>query len=810
MLKNFFRTATRTIFKNKAYAIINFTGLTCGLSLALLITTYVRSELSYDRFHALAERIYRLRYTAPNGLELASTPPPIAPLMKEYFPEVEEAARLYGRNVTVANPEATEAYEESDIYFADSTILKIFSFDFIKGNPNKALNNKFTVIITEEMATKYFGNKDPMGESLRFAGKHPFKVVGVVKRFPENSHIRFNMLVPYENMFDMEDDQTAKILRNNLAINFVISHSYTYVLLKPGADPQNVDRNMDAFLKKYARPDLLVGQVFKLMPLTDIHLTSTLLVEPSATNSMSNIYIFIGVGVLTLFIACINYINLSTAQSFSRIKEIGIRRVLGSMKSQLIVQFLAESFLFCLGAVIISYGVFYSALPLLNEMTGKNLLFTESVDGVLLLFSLLLVLLITVLAGGYPAYFVTQFNSIHSLKGETAQYGNQFLRRVLVVFQLAVACMLLSGSLLIVKQLDYLQDRPLGFKKEQVINVPLFSNNLNGIFRQNDSTFWVRLQSYRDAVESQTGIPGTTLSSNAPGLGAIFRGTIPEGFTQEDNMFIANMSVDYEFLKAYGMELLEGRSFSKDFASDVDEAFIVNQTAVREFNWQTPKDAIGKSLNREGKKGKVIGVVKDFNFTDLTTAVSPIVIEVDPDQFSTLSIKFENADVTQTIDKLRLEWNKMFPEKTFEYNFLDQQLGQQYQNFQNFGSIIQSFTLIAILISCLGVYGLVLFVVQRKVKEIGVRKVLGATVSGILKLIYTDFAWLLIAGFILGIPASYMLISKWLENFTYHTEIDVLSYALSFAMIIIIVGATIGYQAVKASLSNPVKSLRSE
>jgi putative ABC transport system permease protein len=428
----------------------------------------------------------------------------------------------------------------------------------------------------------------------------------------------------------------------------------------------------------------------------------------------------------------------------------------------------------------------------------------------LLLFSLLLVLLITVLAGGYPAYFVTQFNSIHSLKGETAQYGNQFLRRVLVVFQLAVACMLLSGSLLIVKQLDYLQDRPLGFKKEHVINVPLFSNNLNGIFRQNDSTFWVRLQSYRDAVESQTGIRGTTLSSNAPGLGAIFRGTIPEGFTQEDNMFIANMSVDYEFLKAYGMELLEGRSFSKDFASDVDEAFVVNETAVREFNWQTPKDAIGKALNREGKKGKVIGVVKDFNFTDLTTAVSPIVIEVDPDQFSTLSIKFENADVTETIDKLRSEWNKMFPEKTFEYNFLDQQLGQQYQNFQNFGSIIQSFTLIAVLISCLGVYGLVLFVVQRKVKEIGVRKVLGATVSGILKLIYTDFAWLLIAGFILGIPVSYMLISKWLENFTYHTEIDVLSYALSFAMIIIIVGATIGYQAVKASLSNPVKSLRSE
>jgi putative ABC transport system permease protein len=632
----------------------------------------------------------------------------------------------------------------------------------------------------------------------------------VVKRFPENSHLRFNMLVPYDNMFDMEDDRTAQALRNNLAINFVISHSYTYVLLKPGADARRIDDNMNAFLEKYARPELRVGQVFTLMPFTDIHLTSTLLVEPSPTNSMSNIFIFVGVGLLTLVIACINYINLSTAQSFTRIKEIGIRKILGSMKSQLIVQFLAESFLFCLGAMILSYGVFYSALPLLNEMTNKNLVFQESVDGALLVISLMLVVLITVLAGGYPAYFVTQFNSIHSLKGESAQFGNQFLRKVLVVFQLAVACMLLSGSLLIMKQLNFLNDRPLGFQKDQVINIPLFSNNLNGIFRQNDSTFWVRLQSYRDAVEAQTGVLNTTLSSNPPGLGAIFRGTVPEGFTQEDNLFIANMSVDYEFMKSYGMELIAGRSFSKDFTSDPDEAFIVNETAVREFNWQTPDQAIGKAINREGKKGKIVGVIRDFNFTDLTTPVSAMVIEVNPDQFSTLSIKFENANMLQTIDKLKAEWNKMFPEKTFEYNFLDEQLSQQYQNFQNFGSMIQSFTFIAILISCLGVYGLVLFVVQRKVKEIGVRKVLGATVPGILKLIYKDFALLLIVGFLLAVPLSYFLSNKWLENFTYHTTIDTVSYLVSFMLIIIIVTTTIGYQALKASLANPVKSLRSE
>jgi putative ABC transport system permease protein len=413
------------------------------------------------------------------------------------------------------------------------------------------------------------------------------------------------MLVPYENMFDLESDQAAQALRNNLAINFIISHSYTYVLLKPGADPSNVDRNMEAFLKKYAQPNLLVGQVFRLMPLTDIHLKSTLMVEPTPTNSWTNLYIFIGVGILTLVIAAINYINLSTAQSFTRIKEIGIRKILGSMKGQLITQFIAESFIFCIISVILSFAVFYAVLPLLNGLTDKTLAFGEVVDGGLLITAFLLVIFITLLAGGYPAYFVTQFNSINSLKGEgTGRQGKQWLRKGLVIFQLSIACMLMSGSLLIMKQLNFLSDRPLGFQKDHTINIPLFSQNLNGIFRQNDSTFWVRLQSFRDVIETQSGVKGTALSSNAPGLGVVFRGTVPEGFTQQDNMFIANLSVDYDFLKTYGMELVAGRTFSKDFGTDLAEGFIVNETAVGEFKWETPEKAIGKKIVREGKEGK--------------------------------------------------------------------------------------------------------------------------------------------------------------------------------------------------------------
>jgi putative ABC transport system permease protein len=811
MLKNFFRTAYRNILKNKAYSVINFVGLTCGLALAMLILVYVRSELSYDQFHTKADRIYRIKYTAPNGLELASSPPPIAPVMHEYFPEVERAARVYGRNVSIARANQDDVFEESGVFFVDSSFTDIMTLEFVKGSPTRALHDKFTILINEEMAVKYFGDANPVGEELILAGKHPFKVIGVVKDFPDNSHINFNMLAPYDNMFDLESDQTAQLLRNNLSRNFIISHSYTYVLLKPGSDPAAVDRGMADFLKKYAAPQFLVGQVFTLMPLTDIHLNSTLLAEPSQTNSMTNLIIFIGVGLLTLIIASINYINLSTAQSFTRIKEIGIRKILGSLKSQLIGQFMAESFLFCLVSMALAYGVFYLALPYLNELLGKELTFSGSVDMFTVLCSLGLIVLITLLAGGYPSYFVSQFNSIQALKGSgITQHGSQWLRKSLVVFQLAIACLLLSGSLLIMKQLNFLSDKSLGFQKEHTVTIPLFSQNLNGIFRRNDSTFHTRLQSYRDMIAAQSGVLSTTLSSNAPGLGVVFRGMVPEGFTQEEVMFIANMAVDYDFIDSYGMELVTGRSFSKEFGTDAQQAFIVNETAVREFKWETPEKALGKTINLEGKEGQVVGIIRDFNFASLTTPVSAMVLDINTNQFNTLSVRFENNQVEQTLSKLETTWNQLFPEKGFQYTFLDEQLNQQYQNFQNFGSIIQTFTGIAILISCLGVYGLVLFVVQRKVKEIGVRKVLGASVSSILQLIYRDFVWLIIIGFVLAVPASYYLLDQWLENFTYRTSLDVFTYAISFLVVLLIVTATVSYQAIKASLANPVTSLRSE
>jgi putative ABC transport system permease protein len=811
MLENFFKTAFRNIAKNRVYSFINYVGLTCGLALALLILAYVRNETSYDRFHEKADRLYRFGYTVSNGMKIAATPPPIAPSLKDFYPEVEEVARVYGRNVSISIPGSTDAFEETNILFADSAITNMFSFQFVKGNPHRALYDKFTVLINEEMANKYFGERNPIGETLVFSGRQSFTVIGVVKNFPENSHIRFNMLVPYDDMFDLEDEKTEQVLRANFAMNFVISHSYTYVLLKEGNTPDNINATMGDFLQKYAHPNVLVGQQFALTPLTDLHLKSDYQGEPTATNSMTNIYMFIGVGILTLLIAAINYINLSTAQSFTRMKEIGLRRILGSAKSQLIVQFLAESFAFCAAAFLASYVVFYFALPQLNLLSDKNLQFSDVLNFELIGLSVVVLAVLTLLAGGYPAYFVTKFESVSALKGGDQKGGRrQVLRKALVVFQLAIACMLFSGSLLIMKQLNFLEDRPLGYQKEHIINIPLQSQNLNGYFQQGDSTFKSRLQSFRDVIEQQTGVRQTVLSSGSPSAGVVFRGTIPEGFTKEDNIFTANLAADYDFLDAFDIKLVAGRGFSKEFGTDVKEAFIVNETAVNEFKWETPEGALGKEINREGKIGKVVGVIQDFNFLSLTTAISPLLLSIDQSQFNTLSVKFENANVEATIKAMEREWNKIFPEKAFEFAFLDEQLNQQYASYKNFGFIIQTFAGIAILIACLGVYGLVLFTVQRKVKEIGVRKVMGATVPGILQLVFKDFVLLIVLGFVIAVPVSYYFINQWLDNFVYRTSIDVFTYGISLLIIVVIVSLTISYQSFRAARANPIHSLRAE
>ncbi|MEQ8927541.1 MAG: FtsX-like permease family protein, partial [Fulvivirga sp.] len=806
----FLITAKRNIARNKVYAFINFTGLSIGIALTLLIFIYVREEVSYDTFHSKSERIYRLKYSLPaQGMELASSPPPIAPKLPDYFNDVETTARVFGRNVSIKrdnNPE--EVFEETNVFFVDTTFNDIFDLEFISGNPKTALAEN-QVIITEEMAEKYFGKDDPIGQTLNFANRISFSVSGVVKIFPSNSHILFNMLLPYNNMYDLENATAAQIMRNNLSANFVISHSYTYVLLKEGGNPQTIDDGMEQFMKDNANANMQLGQVFTLMPLEDIHLSSTLLAEPTATNSWSNINLFIAVSILTLLIASINYVNLATAQSFSRIKEIGIRKALGSGKGQLIRQFLSEAFLFVLISIFFSYLLIYFGLPILNDLTGKDFVYTEVVDSQLLSITVIITLLITLLAGTYPAFFVTGFNTINALKGKKIQAtgGGSLLRKSLVTFQLTVASFLLVGSILIYKQLNFINNKSLGFDKDQVVMIQLFSQNLNSLFSGADSTFQMRLKTFSDKLETQSSIKATTRVSAPIGQGAVYRGVIPEGFSREDNMIMANIGGDYDFLSTFDIEVIAGRALSEEFPSDVSGAYLVNETAVKDYNWGTPEEAIGKDLNIEGQLGTVIGVVKDFHFIGLTQPLTPLSIGINLQNSPLLAVKVVGDDIQGVVKNMESSWNELFPEKSFEYTFLEDGIARQYAGFNNFGDMIKYFSLIAIVISCLGLYGMILYTTQSKMKEIGIRKVLGASVGTILKSIFKEFSVLILLAFTIAIPVSYYAAVDWLNAFQYKIEIDVFTYVIGLVVILIVVGITIGYNATKAALINPVETL---
>ena len=812
MLRRFLNTARRNIVKNQLFSLINFSGLSIGIALTLLIYIYVREEVSYDKFQTKIDRIYRIKYSLPaQNMVLASAPPPIAPRLPAYFDAIETTARLFSRNVTVKRNVGIEKFEETNVYFADSTFTDIFDLNFVQGSPDEAFLMN-TVILNESTAEKYFGSENAIGQSLNFAGRVDFRVVGVVEDYPTNSSIQFNMLLPYDNMFDLEDDQTAEITRNNLEKNYVISHSYIYVLLKEGADPTVVDDGMDAFMKEYAPEQMQVGQVFTLFPMKDIHLKSTMLAEPEVPNSWSTIYLFIAVSLLTLAIASINYVNLSTAQSFSRVKEIGVRKVMGSDKFQLMLQFLSEAFLFVLISVLVGLLLVNVTLPLLNSLTNKEFVFSEVFDLPLILILFALLLVITFLAGSYPAFFVTGFNTVNALKGRKLQAtgSGRLLRRSLVGFQLFVTSFLLVGALIILQQINYVNNKSLGFDKDQVVMVSLFSQSLNNIFSGSDTTFQVRLETFAEELKQQSSIKSTTRLSAELGGGISFRGTIPEGFTAEDNLFHANLKIDYDFFETFNIEIIAGRPLSRSFASDESEGFVVNETAVREYGWGTPQDAIGKTFNLEGKEGFVVGVMRDFHFMGLTQPLTPLSADISAFGSPLLAIKVVGEDLPETISIMEEKWTELFPEKTFEYTLLDESLAAQYERSVDFETIVGFFPLNAIIISCLGLYGMILYNAQSKQKEIGIKKVLGANVSSILAQMYKEFLILILIAFVLAIPISYYAVSDWLDSFVYSINITAVEYLIGLVIITILVIGTISHTALKAALSNPVNAIRNE
>jgi putative ABC transport system permease protein len=814
MLRNYFTIALRNLKKHRGYTFINLAGLTGGITCCLLILLFILHEFSYDLFQGKIERIYRVAYEAPNGYKLARTPPPMAPLMSEYFPEVENAARLYNRDLGIRTVNEAEEIqlEEPDVYFADSAITRIFTFETIAGNLHRALSDPFSLAISRKTALKYFNNTDVIGKMLVLDGKQNFRIGAVFEDYPAHSHLHLQVLVPYHHMYDLEDKHYAGFMKENLNQNWVISHGYTYVLLHPNANPAEVDRKMNDFVNQYAPEQTRVGQIFTLQPLEDIHLKSDLMAEPEPAGSLTTIFIFSAVALITLLIACINFINLSINRYQNRIKEVGIRKVLGAARKQLVYQFIGESVFLTLLAVLISLLMVKLFLPVLNVLTLKTLDFSFLFQPQVILMLIFLILFTGVIAGSYPAFYISRFQPVISLKGRVEQpSGSVFsMRKFLVVVQFAFSAGLIAAAMVVYNQVQFIKNKPLGFDKEQMLTVPLFSENMNRIFGGVDGKLRERLNTFENEINQIPGVTGSTLSSTLPGTGSVNRGIVPEGFTAEDHLFVASMSVDYDFLPTYDLELVAGRNFNREAGADHIEAFIVNETAVNQFNWQSPREALGKTIDREGKKGVVIGVVKDFIFQPVYQPMSALVMDVQVPLFNIFSIRMKTDKPKETLARLEEQWIRIFPEKTFVYTFLQENIYEAYQADVRFGKLIGIFALLAIMISALGSYGLVSYTARKKTREIGIRKVLGASAGGILVMLSKEFTFLVLISMVIAFPVAYHFMSDWLGNFAFRTELNWTIFLVSAMICLLIVWFSVGYQSIRAATVNPASALKED
>jgi len=816
MYKNYLLVAWRNLRRNKLFSFISMLGLALGMTCCFLILLYVRNELSYDRFHKHADRIYRTTYLPKfAGLTkpLPLLPPPAAPMFKNFFPEIGESARLFKQANTIAL--GNQKFPEQRFFFADPAILKIFTFDFLEGNPEQALANTFSVILSAKTARKYFGNTAALGKTLLLDGKDPLLVSGVVADFPDNSSIHIDLLTNYETMFATLPEEGRK----NLPGNWVISHSMTYVLLKPGANPATVNARFPAFLSKYVPKTFSNGIEYKLQPLTAIHLHSDAQIEPEPVGNILYVYIFTGIAVITLLIAGINFVNLATARSLRRAREVGMRKVLGAEKWQLIGQFLGEALLLSLVAFGLSLVLLILSLPAFNELAQKHFTLRDIFSDGIYLSAFLAIFFITgLLAGLYPAFFLSGYRPTETLKGgfSSGKSKGGILRHGLLVFQFTASVGLIISTLVVFRQLEFVRNMDLGFKKDFVLVVPFKGSNINNIFDAPNDTLYQRLEAYRQTVLKDPRVQDVALSDMCPGQSAVRREIVPEGFSASDNIFAMNIKADYNFIPAYNMKMVAGRNFSLSYGSDKEHGFVINETGVRRYHWGSPQQALGKRMSLLGKGGKeiksgtIIGVVKDFHAESLFEPLDVVVMDIDFSQMNMFSIRIRPDQAQQTVTFLERNWNLFFPQKDFAYTYLDQDLVSQYADDQRTGKIIGCFSGLAIFISCLGLFGLIALAGQQRVREIGIRKVLGASVPDIIVLVSRKYLVLVTLGILIASPVAWLLMRQWLTHFAFRIDISVWIFVLAGVAALLIATVAVSYQVLRVAMANPVKSIREQ
>jgi len=794
MIRNYIITAFRNLYKNKGFSTINILGLSVGLASFLLISLYVYHELSFDQFHDKKDRIYRIVENLRTENELlfqSVSSPPMGPALANEFPEIENYVRFTNESVLVRKGDKT--FYEEDCLLADSTVFDVFSFKLLKGDKRTALTQPKTTVLSVSTAKKYFGDEDPIGQSLNMSGDE-FKVTGIVEDVPENSHFRFDILLSFSTWSSGNKEAETKA--------WFWNGFHTYLLLKEGTDIEAFRKKIPSFIDRKVEKGDMYYEDLPLQSLGSIYLETPRSWENGKRGSLNNLYILSAIALFTLLIACFNYINLATARASRRLKEVGLRKVLGAQRRMLIAQFLSESLIISTLATLLGLGMAWLAFPAFNTLATTHLHFGILPSPVYLwgiLASIALVL--GLLSGAYPAFMISGFEPLQIFRPSFKSiFGHNFLRQVLVSIQFVISICLLAGTLLVFNQLELMRDADLGFKKEATL---VLHYNGQNVVRDH-------LESIREEMKTIAGISTVTASHSVPGQSTtnLFSSIEMKNGKMSPTNINTNF-VDHDFLSAYAIPLVAGRNFSREFPADDTTAFIVNETAVKDFGL-TASEAIGKKIDQNGKKGTIIGVVKDFHYRSLHHPVEPLMLTINKWAYSNISIRIETKDVHSTVNAMETKWKSLTSDLPFRYSFLDQDYNELYQADVQLGKIAGLFGALAIFVGCLGLLGLTSFSVDRRVKEIGIRKALGATAGNVIFMISKEFVRLIIISFIVAIPVTYYMISKWLDHFTNRIVVGPFSFIVAGLAVLTIAWLTVSFLSFKAAATNPGVALRNE
>lgn len=816
MFKNYLKIAFRNIIRHKTYSLINISGLALGIACCMLIALFVKHELNYDRYHEKAKNIYRVERFINfedfyGGIPITSHP--YGPALKKDFPEIKEMVRIWPRSTDILDQ--NNQYNRAKFIYADASVFDVFTWPLIKGDEKSALSDPFSIVITESLAKRYYLDTDPLGQTLtmQLGTDQDYKVTGILKDIPDNSHFKFDAIVSYKTL--------KSVLGEEVLQTWFSHYIYTYVLLQENVDPHELEAKFPVWQEKYMG-DIgrklfgVKGKVhdyFKIVfkPLIDIHLYSNLEWEIEPNGNINTVYIFSGIAFLTLLIACINFMNLSTARSVDRAKEVGLRKVVGANRSRLIFQFFSESIILAFIALIISLLLIEFLIPIFSSLSEKRLTVDYFTDPSLILSLITITIFVGIFAGSYPAFFLSSFRPVAILKGKfKSNTSGLLLRKILVIIQFSISIVLIISTITIMNQLDFLQNKKLGFDEKHIVVISIN----DGDVRLSD------IKALQNEIKKNPSVVSVTASNRVPGAprfgDTIFRLDRDEHILEE-KVNLRWFGVNHDFLSTLGMELVAGRDFSRQFITDSSGAYIINEAAMKKIGWESAESAIDKRFARmvannppKFREGKIVGVVKDFHFKSLHQSVEPLVLELNLKTFQYIIVRIHPEKIARTLGFLEEKIKQISPKYPFEYFFQDEYIDNLYKNERRLMDIFGYFTILTIFIACLGLFGLASCSSEQRTKEMGIRKVLGASALTLLIQLTKEYTkWVLLAN-IIAWPIAFYMMNRWLQSFAYRINITIEIFILAAVVGLVIALFTISYQALKVALANPVDALRYE